>query len=165
MSPIFQTTSRSNSVGGLKTSGGRNNIYLNDKGQTQQEVMKLAKEDYLAADESKKDERYDNFVDKADSITKVNLTPPKNNNMGSALYQKFVGKKEDTDTRVNWNDDPIPEGDKKTHPKFKLAMQRIDKFSGMKDSPEKTEFFRDSIETPSIKYNNKSYSLQSLIPD
>ena len=39
--------------------------------------MKLAKEDYLAADESKKDERYDNFVDKADSITKVNLTPPK----------------------------------------------------------------------------------------
>ena len=44
-------------------------------------------------------------------------------------------------------------------------MQRIDKFSGMKDSPEKTEFFRDSIETPSIKYNNKSYSLQSLIPD
>tara|TARA_R110000824_G_scaffold24712_1_gene86701 strand:+ start:142 stop:444 length:303 start_codon:yes stop_codon:yes gene_type:complete len=77
MSPIFQTTSRSNSVGGLKTSGGRNNIYLNDKGQTQQEVMKLAKEDYLAADESKKDERYDNFVDKADSITKVNLTPPK----------------------------------------------------------------------------------------
>ena len=77
MSPIFQTTSRSNSVGGLKTSGGRNNIYLNDKGQTQQEVMKLAKEDYLAADESKKDERYDDFVHKGDSITKVNLTLPK----------------------------------------------------------------------------------------
>ena len=77
MSPIFQTTSRSNSVGGLKTSGGRNNIYLNDKGQTQQEVMKLAKEDYLAADESKKDERYDDFVRKGDSINKVNLTPPK----------------------------------------------------------------------------------------
>ena len=86
--------------------------------------------------------------------------------MESGLYQRFVGKKEDTDTRVNWNDNPIPEGmPKETHPKFKLAMQRIDKFSGMKDSPEKTEFFRDSIETPSIKYNNKSYSLQSLIPD
>ena len=85
--------------------------------------------------------------------------------MGSGLYQRFVGKKEDTDTRVNWSDNPIPEDDKKTHPKFKLAMQRIDKFSGMKDSPEKTEFFRDSIETPSIKYNGKSYSLQSLIPD
>ena len=77
MSPIFQTTSRSNSVGGLKTSGGRNNIYLNDKDQTQQEVMKLAKEDFLNADESKKDERYDDFVRKGDSINKVNLTPPK----------------------------------------------------------------------------------------
>ena len=77
MSPIFQTTSKSSSVTGLKTTGGRNNIYLNDKGQTQQEVMKLAKEDFLNADESKKDERYDNFVHKGDSITKVNLTPPK----------------------------------------------------------------------------------------
>ena len=77
MSPIFQTTSRSNSVGGLKTSGGRNNIYLNDKGLNQDEVMKLAKKDYLAADESKKDERYDDFVHKGDSITKVNLTLPK----------------------------------------------------------------------------------------
>lgn len=86
--------------------------------------------------------------------------------MGSALYQDlFRGKKKDTDTRVNWNDNPIPEGVKETHPKFKLAMQRIEKFSGMKDSPEKTKFFRDSIETPSIKYNGKSYSLQALIPD
>ena len=77
MSPIFQTTSKSSSVTGLKTTGGRNNIYLNDKGQTQQEVMKLAKEDFLNADESKKDERYDDFVRKGDSINKVNLTPPK----------------------------------------------------------------------------------------
>jgi hypothetical protein len=79
MSPIFQTTttSRSNSVGGLKTSGGRDNMYLNDKDQSQQEVMRLAKEAYLAADESKKDERYDDFVRKGDSINKVNLTPPK----------------------------------------------------------------------------------------
>ena len=77
MSPIFQTTSRSNSVEDLKTSGGRDNKYLNAAGLTQQEVMKLAKEDYLAADESKKDERYDDFVRKGDSINKVNLTPPK----------------------------------------------------------------------------------------
>ncbi len=86
--------------------------------------------------------------------------------MGSALYQKlFRGKKEDKDTRVNWSDNPIPEDDKKAHPQFKLAMQRINKFSGMKDSPEAQEFFRDSIEKPTITYNNKSYSLQSLIPD
>ena len=85
--------------------------------------------------------------------------------MESALYQKYIGRKEDKDPRVNWSDNPIPEGDKKTHPKFKLAMQRIDKFSGMKDSPEKTEFFKDSIETPSIKYKGKSYSLQALISD
>jgi len=86
--------------------------------------------------------------------------------MESALYQKYIGKKEDKDTRVNWSDNPIPEGmPKETHPQFKLAMQRIDKFSKMKDSPEKTKFFRDSIETPTIKYNGKSYSLQALIPD
>ena len=76
--------------------------------------------------------------------------------MESALYQKYIGKKEDKDTRVNWSDNPIPEDDKKAHPQFKLAMQRINKFSEMKDSPEKTKFFRDSIETPSIKYNNSS---------
>ena len=77
MSPLFQTTSKSSSVTGLKTTGGRNNMYLNDKGQTQQEVMRLAKEDFLNADESKKDERYDDFARKADSINKVNLMPPK----------------------------------------------------------------------------------------
>ena len=31
--------------------------------------------------------------------------------------------------------------------------------------PSNTLIFKDSIETPSIKYNGKSYSLQSLIPD
>ena len=77
MSPIFQTTSKSSSFTGLKTTGGRNNIYLNDKDQTQQEVMRLAKEDFLNADESTKDERYDDFVRKGDSIKKVNLIPPK----------------------------------------------------------------------------------------
>ena len=77
MSPIFQTTSRSNSVEGLKQTGGRDNKYLNAAGLTQAEVMKKAKEDFLAADESKKDERYDDFVRKGDSINKVNLTPPK----------------------------------------------------------------------------------------
>ena len=43
--------------------------------------------------------------------------------MGSALYQKlFRGKKEDKDTRVNWNDNPIPEKDKVKHPQYKKAM-------------------------------------------
>ena len=33
--------------------------------------------------------------------------------MGSALYQNlFRGKKKDTDTRVNWSENPIPEKDK-----------------------------------------------------
>ena len=77
MSPLFQTTSKSSSVTGLKTTGGRNNMYLNDKDQSQAEVMKLAKEDFLNAEESKKDERYDDFVRKGDSINKVNSIVPK----------------------------------------------------------------------------------------
>ena len=100
--------------------------------------------------------------------------------MGSALYQKlFRGKKEDKDTRVNWSDNPIPEDDKKAHPQFKLAMQRINKYNnfeakddGMLGSittsqkeKQKNKFFKDSIETPTIKYKGKSYSLQALISD
>jgi|UPI00048DB496 hypothetical protein len=100
--------------------------------------------------------------------------------MESALYQKlFRGKKEDKDTRVNWSDNPIPEDDKKAHPQFKLAMQRINKYNnfeakddGMLGSmttsqreKQKDKFFLDSIQTPTIEYKGKSYSLQSLIPD
>ena len=85
--------------------------------------------------------------------------------MKSGLYQKYIGKKEDKDTRVNWSDNPIPEEDKLKHPKIKLAMQRINKFSGMKDGPEAQKFFQDSLVTPTIKYKGGSYPLQALIPD
>ena len=89
----------------------------------------------------------------------------KKNNMGSALYQRFIGKKKDTDTRVNWNDNPINEEDKVKHPKYKKAMSLINKHDAMVDSPEKTKFFIDSLETPTIKFNNKSYSMQALLSD
>jgi len=104
----------------------------------------------------------------------------KKNNMGSALYQKlFRGKKEDKDTRVNWNDNPIPEDDKKAHPQYAKAMSMIKKYNNFKakdplgfgsmtkseKETQKNKFFKDSLETPTITYNGKSYSLQSLISD
>jgi len=104
----------------------------------------------------------------------------KKNNMGSALYQKlFRGKKEDKDTRVNWNDNPIPEKDKVKHPQYKKAMEMIKKYNNFKakdplgfgsmtkseKETQKNKFFKDSLETPTITYNGKSYSLQSLISD
>lgn len=100
--------------------------------------------------------------------------------MGSALYQNlFRGKKKDTDTRVNWSENPIPEKDKVNHPQYKKAMEMIKKYNnfeakddgrlgGMTQSQknaQKNKFFKDSIQTPSITYNNQSYSLQSLISD
>ena len=104
----------------------------------------------------------------------------KKNNMGSALYQKlFRGKKEDKDTRVNWNDNPIPEDDKKAHPQYAKAMSMIKKYNNFKakdplgfgsmtkseKETQKNKFFKDSIETPTIKYKGKPYSLQALISD
>ena len=100
--------------------------------------------------------------------------------MGSALYQNlFRGKKKDTDTRENWNDNPIPEKDKVKHPQYKKAMEMIKKYNnfeakdnGMLGSmtnsqkeSQKNKFFKDSLETPTITYNGKSYSLQALISD
>ena len=100
--------------------------------------------------------------------------------MGSALYQDlFRGKKKDTDTRVNWSDNPIPEKDKVKHPQYKKAMEMIKKYNNFeaKDDgrlgsmtnsqkeSQKNKFFKDSLQTPTITYNNKSYSLQALIPD
>jgi len=99
--------------------------------------------------------------------------------MESGLYQKFIGKKKDTDTRVNWNNNPIPEGDKKTHPQYEKAMSMIKKYNnfeanssgrlgGLTNSEKKSQknkFFKDSLETPTIEYNGKSYSLQALISD
>ena len=86
--------------------------------------------------------------------------------MGSALYQNlFRGKKKDTDTRVNWNEYPINEEDKVKHPKYKKAMSLINDHDAIADSPEKTKFFIDSLETPTIKFNNKSYSMQALLSD
>ena len=99
--------------------------------------------------------------------------------MGSALYQKYIGKKEDKDTRVNWSDNPIPEEDKVKHPQYEKAMSMIKQYNNFKaDSSgrlggltnsekkrQKNEFFRDSIETPTITYNGRPYSLQALISD
>ena len=100
--------------------------------------------------------------------------------MKSGLYQKFIGKKEDKDPRVNWSDNPIPEDDKKAHPEYKKAMKLINQYSKMtggenasgfgsmtkaEKTANKNRFFKDSIQTPTITYNNKSYSLQALIPD
>jgi len=100
--------------------------------------------------------------------------------MGSALYQKlFRGKKEDKDTRVNWSDNPIPEKDKVKHPQYKKAMEMIKKYNnftakddGMLGSmttsqreKQKDKFFLDSIQTPTIEYKGKPYSLQALISD
>jgi hypothetical protein len=103
----------------------------------------------------------------------------KKNNMESALYQKYIGRKEDKDPRVNWSDNPIPEDDKKAHPQYKKAMSMIEKYNNFKakddgmlgsmtksqKTAQKNKFFKDSIETPTIKYKGKSYSLQALISD
>ena len=97
--------------------------------------------------------------------------------MGSSLYQKFISKEPKIKTekldevvvtgrgRVNWSDNPIPEDDKKKHPKFAQAIKAIDTYSGMKGGPKADDYFRKNIEEPAIKYNNRSYSLQALIPD
>lgn len=101
--------------------------------------------------------------------------------MESGLYKKYISKEIDPkikteklpevnlgvikNKRVNWSDNPIPEDDKKTHPKFSQAMKNIDTFSKMKPSKEATEYFKKNLEEPAIKYNSKTYSLQALIPD
>ena len=100
--------------------------------------------------------------------------------MGSALYQNlFRGKKKDTDTRENWSENPIPEKDKVNHPQYAKAMSMIKKYNNFKakdnsgfgsmtnseKETQKNKFFKDSLETPTITYNGKSYSLQSLISD
>ena len=106
--------------------------------------------------------------------------------MESALYKKYIGspcKQSKIDPkikteklpevnlgtiknkRVNWSDNPIPEGDKVKHPKYKQAMDAINTYSNMKDSKKATDYFRKNIEGPAIKYNNKTYSLQALISD
>ena len=104
--------------------------------------------------------------------------------MESGLYKKYIGspcKKNGIDPkiktekldevvvtgkgRVNWSDNPIPEGDKVKHPKFAQAMKAINTYSGMKGGPKADDYFRKNIEGPAIKYNNRSYSLQALIPD
>jgi hypothetical protein len=101
--------------------------------------------------------------------------------MKSGLYQKFISKEIDpkikteklpevnlgtiTNKRVNWSDNPIPEGDKVKHPKFNQAMKAINTYTGMKGGKEATDYFIKNIEKPAIKYNSKTYSLQALIPD
>ena len=70
--------------------------------------------------------------------------------MKSGLYQKYISKEIDPkikteklpevnlgtikNKRVNWSDNPIPEGDKVKHPKYKQAMDAINTYSNMKDS-------------------------------
>ena len=101
--------------------------------------------------------------------------------MKSGLYQKYISKEIDPkikteklqeinlgtikNKRVNWSDNPIPEGDKVKHPKFSQAMEAINTYTGMKGGKEANEYFRKNIEGPAIKYNDKTYSLQALIPD
>ena len=101
--------------------------------------------------------------------------------MESGLYKKYISKEIDPkikteklpevnlgvikNKRVNWSDNPIPEDDKKTHPKFSQAMKNIDTFSKMKPGKKATEYFKKNLEGPAIKYNSKTYSLQALIPD
>ena len=101
--------------------------------------------------------------------------------MESGLYQKFISKEIDPkikteklpevnlgtikNKRVNWSDNPIPENDKKAHPKFGQAMKNINTFSKMKPGEKATQYFKKNLEGPAIKYNSKTYSLQALIPD
>jgi len=107
--------------------------------------------------------------------------------MDSGLYKKYISKSDSFDKefenlqkinktkpvdlgtiknkRVNFSDNPIPEGDKVKHPKFNQAMKAINTYSGMGDDPKADEYFRKNIEGPAIKYNNKTYSIQALIPD
>ena len=101
--------------------------------------------------------------------------------MKSGLYQKFISKEIDPkikteklpevnlgtikNKRVNWSDNPIPENDKKAHPKFGQAMKNINTFSKMKPGEKATQYFKKNLEGPAIKYNSKTYSLQALIPD
>ncbi len=101
--------------------------------------------------------------------------------MESGLYKKYISKEIDPkikteklpevnlgvikNKRVNWSDNPIPEGDKVKHPKFAQAMKAINTYTGMKGGKEATDYFIKNIEGPAIKYNSKTYSLQALIPD
>ena len=101
--------------------------------------------------------------------------------MKSGLYQKFISKEIDpkikteklpevnlgtiTNKRVNWGDNPIPEGDKVKHPKFNQAMKAINTYSKMKGGPKADDYFEKNIRKPAIRYNDRTYSLQSLIPD
>ena len=107
--------------------------------------------------------------------------------MKSGLYKKYISKSDSFDKefedlqktnkteevnlgtiknkRVNWSDNPIPENDKKAHPKFGQAMKNINTFSKMKPGEKATQYFKKNLEGPAIKYNSKTYSLQALIPD
>jgi len=101
--------------------------------------------------------------------------------MKSGLYQKYISKEIDPkikteklqevnlgtikNKRVNWSDNPIPEGDKIKHPDFKKAQTNIDIYSNMKDPKKRLQYFKDNVEGPAIRYKDRTYSLQALIPD
>ena len=107
--------------------------------------------------------------------------------MKSGLYKKYISKSDPfdkefenlqkinktkkvdlgtiTNKRVNFSDNPIPEGDKIKHPDFKKAQTNIDIYSNMKDPKKRLQYFKDSVEGPAIRYKDKTYSLQALIPD
>ena len=107
--------------------------------------------------------------------------------MESGLYKKYISKSDPfdkefenlqkinktkevklktvTNKRVNWSDNPIREADKVKHPKFAQAMKAINTYTKMKGGPKADDYFRKNIEGPAIRYNNKTYSLQALIPD
>ena len=101
--------------------------------------------------------------------------------MKSGLYKKYISKEIDPkikteklqevnlgtikNKRVNWSDNPIPEGDKIKHPDFKKAQTNIDIYSNMKDPKKRLQYFKDNVEGPAIRYKDRTYSLQALIPD
>ena len=100
--------------------------------------------------------------------------------MGSALYQNlFRGKKKETDTRINWNDNPIPEEDKVNHPEYKNVMKAMDGYENFKatnigvlgrmtkaeKSTQRDNYFKKFIQNKTITYKGQKYSSQALVPD
>ena len=107
--------------------------------------------------------------------------------MKSGLYKKYISKSDSfdkefedlqkinkteevelktvTNKRVDFGENPIREADKVKHPKFAEAMKAINTYSKMEGGPKADDYFEKNIRKPAIRYNNRTYSLQSLIPD